>query len=73
MRADRHEHRTPSSGIAGASDWNVGRTGEPRLEELLEDPMMGLIWRRDGLEPMRARQTLRELQAFVRAGRQTAC
>ena len=42
---------------------------EPRLEELMEDPMMGLLWRRDGLEPRRARQTLRELQAMVQAGR----
>lgn len=50
----------------------MGRKGEPRLEELMEDPMMGLIWRRDGLEPIRARQTLRELQAFVQAARQAA-
>jgi hypothetical protein len=72
MRADRHEHRTPSSGINATSDWSVGRQGEPRLEELMEDPMMGLIWRRDGLEPVHARQTLRELQAVVRAGRRAA-
>ena len=32
--------------------------------------MMGLIWRRDGLEPPRARQTLLELQAMVRAGQE---
>lgn len=50
----------------------MGRKGEPRLEELMEDPMMGLIWRRDGLEPIRARQTLRELQAFIQAARQAA-
>ena len=72
MRADRHEHRTPSSGINATSDWSVSRQGEPRLEELMEDPMMGLIWRRDGLEPVHARQTLRELQAVVRAGRRAA-
>jgi hypothetical protein len=72
MRADHQEQRTPSSGITTTSDWSIGRRGEPRLEELMEDPMMGLIWRRDGLEPMRARQTLRELQAFVRAGRKVA-
>jgi hypothetical protein len=51
----------------------MGRRGEPRLEELMEDPMMGLIWRRDGLEPVRARQTLRELQAIVQATHQAAC
>lgn len=72
MHADCHEHRTPSSGINATSDWSVGRKGEPRLEELMEDPMMGLIWRRDGLEPVHARQTLRELQAVVRAGRRAA-
>lgn len=69
MHADRQESRKPSSGIKPNSDWSVGRKGEPRLEELMEDPMMGLIWRRDGLEPVHARQTLRELQAVVRAGR----
>ena len=69
MHGDRQEQRKPLSGIKTSSDWGVGRRGEPRLEELMEDPMMGLIWRRDGLEPVHARQTLRELQAFVRAGR----
>ena len=69
MHGDRQEQRKPCFGIKSGSDWDVGRKGEPRLEELMEDPMMGLIWRRDGLEPKRARQTLRELQAIVRAGR----
>ncbi|MGD9508173.1 MAG: hypothetical protein AB7I59_15005 [Geminicoccaceae bacterium] len=36
----------------------------------MEDPIMGLLWRRDGLEPNRARQTLRELGAIVRARRE---
>ena len=58
--------------MAGAAgDWSFGTAGEPRLEELMEDPMMGLIWRRDGLDPPRARQTLFELQAMVRAGQET--
>ena len=69
MQADRQEHRPQPSGIAVSTDWNMSRNGEPRLEELMEDPMMGLIWRRDGLEPVRARETLRELQAIVQAGR----
>jgi hypothetical protein len=73
MRADRQDHRSLSSGIAVSGEWGMGRKGEPRLEELMEDPMMVLIWRRDGLEPVRARETLRELQAIVRAGRQAAC
>ena len=73
MHADRQEHRPHTSGIAVSSEWSLGRKGEPRLEELMEDPMMSLIWRRDGLEPVRARETLRELQAIVQAGRQAAC
>ena len=32
--------------------------------------MMGLLWRRDGLEPTRVRETIRELRAIVRAGRE---
>jgi hypothetical protein len=69
MQADRQERRPQPSGIAASADWDMSRRGEPRLEELMEDPMMGLIWRRDGLEPVQARQTLRELQAIVQSGR----
>ena len=68
MHDDRQEHGSPLAGAAG--DWCFGTAGEPRLEELMEDPMMGLIWRRDGLDPPRARQTLFELQAMVRAGQE---
>ena len=64
MQADRHERRLHGSGITGG-EWGFDGRREPRLEELMEDPMMGLIWRRDGLEPVRARQTVRELQAIV--------
>jgi hypothetical protein len=39
----------------------------------MEDPLMGLIWRRDGIDAARGRETLRELQAIVRAGRECAC
>jgi hypothetical protein len=70
MRDDRPEHASTRDG--GAGDWCIDAAGEPRLEELMEDPMMGLIWRRDGLEPPRARQTVLELQAIVRAARQTS-
>ena len=72
MHADRQEYRPQTFEIAVSCEWSLGRKGEPRLEELMEDPMMSLIWRRDGLEPVRARQTLRELQAIVQAGRQAA-
>jgi len=73
MRADPRKHgRQPL--VAGvADDWAAHRGGEPRLDELMEDPMMGLIWRRDGLEPVQARATLRELQSIVRASRQATC
>ena len=42
------------------------RTVEPALEELLEDPIMRLLWRADGLEPARARATLLGLQDLVK-------
>ena len=56
--------------------WHGKHSGEPRLEELMEDPLMGLIWRRDGIDEVRGRETLRELQAIVRAsraGRECCC
>jgi hypothetical protein len=40
--------------------------GEPRLDDLLDGPMMRLLWRSDGLEPHTARATIRGLQALVR-------
>ena len=72
MRADRHEHGLQRSATV-TGDWGSRQAGEPRLEELMEDPIMGLIWQRDGLEPIRARETLMELRAIVRASRECAC
>jgi hypothetical protein len=46
--------------------WESRETGEPRLDELLDDPMMRLLWRSDRLEPPRARAAVRALQALVR-------
>lgn len=71
MREKRQDQVSQPTSSVVLDGWNVTRRGEPRLEELMEDPIMGLIWRRDGLEPSRARQTLRELRAIVRAGRET--
>jgi hypothetical protein len=48
--------------------WEHREQGEPRLDELLDDPMMGLLWRRDRLEPSLARAAVRALQALVRDG-----
>jgi hypothetical protein len=39
---------------------------EPGLDELLQDPIMTLLWRRDRLAPDRARTVLRDLQMLVR-------
>ncbi|MFO1075617.1 MAG: hypothetical protein U1E17_23530 [Geminicoccaceae bacterium] len=39
---------------------------EPLLAELLEDPIMRLLWARDRLEPERARAIVRALQAMLR-------
>ena len=73
MRADPREHGRQPLAASVPGDWTAHCSGEPRLDELMEDPIMGLIWRRDGLEPVQARETLRELQSIVRAGRQTTC
>ncbi|HEX6013703.1 MAG TPA: hypothetical protein VFY87_18270 [Geminicoccaceae bacterium] len=48
--------------------WQSREKGEPRLDELLDDPMMKLLWRRDRLEPALARAAVRALQALVRDG-----
>jgi hypothetical protein len=48
--------------------WQSREKGEPCLDELLDDPMMELLWRRDGLEPRRARDAVLALQALVRGG-----
>jgi hypothetical protein len=48
--------------------WKFRERGEPRLDELLDDPMMGLLWRRDRLEPSLARAAVRALQALVQDG-----
>jgi hypothetical protein len=65
MRDERQEHGSPRVATAGGDEWRFDFAREPRLEELMEDPIMGLIWRRDGIEPPRARQTVLELQAII--------
>ena len=45
--------------------WTVGRR-EPPLTELLDDPMIRLIWARDRIEPERGRAIVRSLQATLR-------
>ena len=72
MNIDRREDGSRHAAPA-ADGWHGRQSGEPRLEELMEDPLMGLIWRRDGIDAVRGRATLLELQAIVRAGRECAC
>lgn len=43
--------------------WLIDRGNEPSLNELLEDPIMDLLWRADGLDPITARATVLDLQA----------
>jgi hypothetical protein len=50
--------------------WGHDACGEPPLSELLDDPIMALLWRADDLEPATARATVRALQAKVRKLRQ---
>jgi hypothetical protein len=46
--------------------WVANGRQEPPLVELLEDPMMALLWASDGLDPAAGRATVRALQALVR-------
>ena len=46
--------------------WVANGRREPPLAELLEDPIMALLWASDGLDPAAARATVRSLQALVR-------
>lgn len=45
--------------------WMAAGRREPLLAELLEDPIMRLLWARDRLEPERARAIVRALQAML--------
>lgn len=65
---DGRAHRPASTG--GDRTWLRRGSGEPRLDELLDDPIMTLLWRSDGLEPASARAMLEDLQALVQ-GRAT--
>lgn len=70
MMAQRQDHVAKPSAPVVLDGWSATRRGEPRLEELMEDPIMDLLWRRDGIEPRRARETLCKLRAIVRAGQE---
>ena len=49
-----------------ASRWlGVGHR-EPRLDELLDDPIMALLWSGDRLEPRSARATVLGLRELLR-------
>jgi hypothetical protein len=70
MGGDRREpapgrRRTPGKGSAGHGRWRERTGGEPGLDELLDDPIMALLWRRDRLEPRAARATVLALRALV--------
>jgi hypothetical protein len=51
----------------GGDGWLVEAGGEPRLDELLDDPIMGLLWRGDRLEAGSARATVMALRELVRS------
>ena len=62
----------PERQVVADDGWRARTGGEPRLEELLDDPIMVLLWRRDRLEPVAARATVLMLRALVR-GRTSCC
>lgn len=56
-------------GARPARDW---LSGEPRLDELLDDSVLHTLLRSDGLDPERLRVFLRELRRHARARAQRA-
>lgn len=62
VRAERHTLTVCPTADHG---WPAGRSGEPPLDELIDDTIMRLLWRADGLEPAKARATLLGLQDLV--------
>ena len=52
--------------LSGAAQENAR---EPSLDDLLDDSIMLLLWRGDGLEPSQARAEIRSLLASVRRRR----
>lgn len=47
------------------ASWHGEGLGEPRLDELLDDPIMTLLWQGDRLEPGSARETVLSLREVV--------
>ena len=62
------EGRWIAQGLAaGDGGWRTRTAGEPCLDELLDDPVMALLWRRDRIEPKAARATVLALRALVQS------
>ena len=61
--------RRGAAGAYAATDDEGRRPGcrEPRLDDLLNDPIMALLWRSDRLEPAEARAEVEALRMLVRA------
>jgi hypothetical protein len=70
MSRDQIDHRSGDYSterlLTSGNTWWARRSAEPRLDELLEDPIMALLWRSDRLEPEQARATLQALGALIR-------
>jgi len=50
------------------TEWNRNIAGEPRLQELLADPCLHLLLRRDGLTLDDVRQVIATAQQHLRRG-----
>ena len=68
MSRQERERRPAAAGDGRRGSWTAG---EPRLEDVLDDPIVALLWRRDRLEPTSARAAVRDLQALVRGRRRS--
>lgn len=70
--AREQDNRAPAErcalvvGPAPDHRWLSEVDGEPSLDELLDDPIMVLLWRADGLEPATARAAVMGLQTLVK-------
>lgn len=59
--------KSPSADPPDATRW---LKGEPRLDELLADPVLGVLLRSDGVDPTRFRVFIDEQRRVVRVRRQ---
>lgn len=66
MTWDEAYRASPADRLAGCDETAEMPAGEPGLDELLDDPIMALLWRGDRLDPGTARATVMGLRELLR-------